>query len=523
MERLTCQSEIRTIEKYVIEEIGIPSLVLMEKAAKGICETIVDQWRSKQGKKSAKVLILAGTGNNGADGLALARMLSLLPEEDARGKFQVTVLSSQEKHTKSQEYQIQEKWIKYYNVENITTLPLSDYDIYVDAVFGFGLNREVAGEYAEWIQWVNGKEGMKVAIDLPSGIHTDSGQVLGNAFQADVTVTFSYRKPGQILYPGSTYCGRTIVKSLDFPQGVEQKVLGDTKYVTLKPGDVRLPIRKRDGHKGTFGKVLVVGGYENMPGAAIMSAKAALHSGCGMIRVCSQRQNRDIILSMVPEAQFSSVEELEGILDWPDVIVIGPGLGTSQEAGKSLEMVLKSQYAKRVICDADALNLLAEECNEMWEFIDCKKDREVILTPHMGELSRLLQMPVKELKNPQEEYSLDFAKKHQVYMVKKDARTMVICDNRPIYMNSTGNSGMGTGGSGDVLTGILAGLLAQNKENTYNTVCLSVCLHGMAGDLAATKSNEYSVSAGNIIEEIDSVVQVLSECTISEESNGNNY
>lgn len=516
MECIVCQDEIRKIENYVIEQMGIPSLVLMEKAAQGICDCICE--RCGTDDKKQDVLIMVGTGNNGADGLALARMLSLVSMRKEKEKqFSVTVLMSQKSHHRSEEFSKQLQWLSFYDVEIISEFPDKFYDIYVDGLFGFGLNREIEGEYLSWIQRVNGKPGFKIAIDLPSGIHTDTGRVLGEAFLSDLTVTFSYIKPGHIFFPGCNYCGEVILKTLDFPEKIENKLLPVSRYITLAAEEVRLPERKKDGHKGTFGKVLVIGGFEDMPGAAVMSLRAALHTGCGMIRVCSQQKNRDLILSMVPEAQFTSVDELENSLEWPDVVVIGPGLGTGKEAQKSLRILWKKGKAKRIICDADALNLLSDKCNDLWEKSDCMREKEVILTPHMGELTRLLGTSVKDLKDPAEGFSSDFVEKYPVVLVKKDARTMVYSKGESIYVNQTGNSGMGTGGSGDVLTGILAGLLAQNRENTYNTVCLSVCLHGMAGDLAAKKHSEYSVSAGNIIEEIESVIEVISDCVKSKE------
>ncbi len=498
MEKIVTQEEIRKIEDYVINKVGISALVLMEKAAMAIKQEI----DHRKCSHTTRVLIMAGTGNNGADGLCLARLLAL-------DHYDVTVLVSNASHKKTTEYLAQENSIQYYDVKVIREFPVEQFDIVVDAIFGFGLNREIEGEYADWIKKANQITAYKIAVDIPSGINTDEGRILGCAFHADETVTFSYLKPAHLFYPGTEYCGKVKVRSIGFPAKCDEEVLGEASFVTMGESENPLPIRRKDGHKGTFGKVLLVGGFEDMPGAIVMAATAALKSGAGMIKVVSEARNRDFILQMIKEAQFTPVEKLEDELEWPDVIVVGPGLGVKEKSEKALKTVLNKAKDVHLILDADALNLLAEHQNGCMDALRNNHSIEVVMTPHMGELKRLTGSTMSELKQPSEQATRTLAQKENIVIVKKDARTCVFCGRMPIYVNCSGNEGMGTGGSGDVLSGIIAGLVAQNRKNTYNMVCAAVYLHGLCGDKVKERLGSYAVTAGEMIEVLPEVMMEL--------------
>lgn len=495
METIVKADEIRKIEDHVINVLGIPSLVLMEKAAMAVSDEVV-----KKLEADKKVLIMTGCGNNGADGLAVARILS-------QKNFAVTVLKTKEEHKKSREYQYQEELLCYYPVNVVTEFPVEQYDIIIDGIFGFGLNREVQGEMRKWIERANLSKGYKMAIDIPSGIGSDDGMVFGDAFYADMTITFSFLKPGLLFYPGKAYAGKVIVKEIGFPMNILELAGVNCVYETFGEKEMILPCRKMDGHKGTFGKVLVVGGFGDSPGAAMLSASAALRCGCGMILVCSEEKNRDFILKAVPEAQFVRIEEIERIWGWPDVIVIGPGMGTSKEARETVRKVLENSKSCDIVMDADALRILAVEENGIQKLLKEKKEGTVVFTPHPGELSLITRRTVSELKNPREPFTRLLAQEYHAVIVKKDACTMVISPDSSVYINTTGNNGMGSGGSGDVLSGMIAGILAQSRENSYNMVCAAVYLHGKCGDELAGKESVYSVTAGKMVDILPDVIK----------------
>lgn len=489
MQYLVTAQEMKEYDNYTIEEIGIPGLVLMERAALEACKVAMSMLESSSSVQK-RAFLIAGYGNNGGDGLALARMLS-----ERRIKVEILCVGNPEKATES--WKAQRKILEHFPVEFVKQPSFPEYDIIIDALFGVGLSRTVEGEYARAINCMNALYGKKLALDIPSGIHSDTGAVLGAAVKADVTVTFGFLKRGLMLFPGCEYAGEVITADI----GITDRAFhGKTPGMFALDGTAEelLPVRKADGNKGTFGKVLLIAGSYNMAGAAVLAARASFRIGAGMVKVITPKENRVILQTCIPEAMLGTADTLTQSLAWADVIAIGPGLGRSDEARKMLHTVLFESRLPMVI-DADALFFIAEDISLRQGLKDCgAQGRKLILTPHPGELSGLMHKPVSALKGHLYAYGSELAMELQTVVAAKDARTVICSPKGELCLNLTGNSGMGTAGSGDVLTGMIAGLLAQGMQ-AFEAACVGVCLHGLYGDRVAAQVSEYYCMAGDLV------------------------
>jgi NAD(P)H-hydrate epimerase len=318
-----------------------------------------------------------------------------------------------------------------------------------------------------------------------------------------VTVTFSYEKVGMRLFPGQDFCGNIICRSV----GIDDRSFLVREHRGHAPGIAaftkedlsRIPARKSDSNKGSYGKVLVIGGSVDMAGAAIFSARAAYLSGCGLVRILTPEENRIIIQSALPEAVLSCYQSkkpekdmIMGALQWADVIVCGPGLGKSETAKLLVHTVLE-HAAVPVVLDADALNIISEETEILQ-----RPHTQLVLTPHLGEMARLCGVTISYIKDHLLESAQEFARTYNVILAQKDARTITSIPCGMTYVNLSGNNGMATGGSGDVLTGIIAGLIAQGAEPSL-AAPLGVYIHGLAGDTGVKTLGHYSLTAGGLL------------------------
>lgn len=489
------------IDNYTIEELKIPAMVLMERAA-----LEVSLLMKKYIKKSDHILVLCGPGNNGGDGIAVGRILHLQGYQVA-----IFLLSNREKASSGLKEQLEIAERLGMTIEN--TYKSSKYNIIIDALFGVGLTRDITGDYDKLIKQVNSDNNMVFSVDIPSGISADNGKVMNQAIKADYTITFGYMKQGLLLYPGIDYGGDISLVDIGFPKLAEKSVGLDTFY--FEKEDLKfLPVRHGHSHKGTYGKLLVIGGSKGMSGAAYLSAKAAYRTGVGMVKILTSASNREILQTLLAEALFSSYEDKQSLkedLSWADVIVIGPGLGTSQEARRILDVVIENADIPIVI-DADGINILArkmddlgiEATRERIEYLKGVLPEATVLTPHLKELSRLLKLPLSEISDNMIDTANQCTYNNKVIFLIKDAKTIVTYDGKK-YINRSGCSGMATAGSGDVLTGIIGALIGQRME-VYKATCLATFIHGLAGQIASEKKGEYSVIASDIL---DSIEQVL--------------
>lgn len=499
MRYLVTAQEMKQYDKNTIEKIKIPGMVLMERAAFSVFEQIQKRFGQFESNEEKTVFILAGMGNNGGDGLALARLL-------ADAGYLVDV------HCIGDENKASEQWKKQRVILSSYPITITDadtgrktkdkeYTIYVDALFGIGLSGEVTGEYARAIDLFNAGKGYKVALDVPSGVDSDTGCVHGCAVKADLTVTFGFCKRGLVLFPGCEYAGEVVTADIGIS---DISFFGETpEMFAFDKSDVHLskllPERLQAGNKGTFGKVLLIAGSLNMAGAAMLSARAVYRTGVGMVKIISSSENRVILQEVLPEALFGTIEDLEAGLEWADVIAIGPGLGKGEEALFCLQKVI-GESSLPILIDADGLNLLAEN-ESLRQKLIVQRDRAVILTPHIGELSRLTKESVEILKEDTAAAGKRLAEELHAVVVAKDARTFICAEAEPVCVNLYGNSGMATAGSGDVLSGVIAGLMAQGVP-AFSAACNGVALHALAGDAAACEHGEHALMAGDIVEYI---------------------
>lgn len=501
---------MQSLDTMTIHQIGIDALVLMERAALSVVEEI-----QKNLTINDRILVICGSGNNGGDGFAIARILL------TQGCLvEAMFLGEEDKMTKEARKQMQIALNLGLSIRRETNF--CEYNIIVDAIFGIGLNRPIDGECASMITKINEQKqrALILAVDIPSGISADSGQILGCAVCADVTVTFQEMKRGLLLYPGADYAGKVLVKDVGivpFCPSDDQ----DEVYQYYEPEDIRrlLPRRYPYSNKGTYGKVLVIAGSESITGAAYLSAYAAYRMGVGLVKILTASAAIPILRTQLPEALFGNYDdenasdEIERAVLWADSIVIGPGLSMSEKAKSVVHQVctLLKESKTPLVVDADAINILSESLNQR-----CvrKEDRisnleemlpkNTILTPHLLELSRLTLDYVNKIPS----ILIDIARRctynDSMIYVLKDTRTIVASNNLR-YINVSGNNGMATGGSGDVLTGFIAALLAGGLRRE-EAATLGVYLHGLAGDNAKLKLGSYSMLARDIIEALPEVL-----------------
>ena len=509
---------MKQYDTNTMEVFGIPSLVLIERAALAA----VEEMEQDGLRENSRILIACGTGNNGADGLVMARLLHL------KGHVvQILTVGNRSKATpeNKKELEIAEKYgVPVLTAEDFlrkfqqgddadvaAACAAGSYDMVADAVFGVGLSCRIEGVYGQLLECLNTLQGKKLAVDIPSGIDADDGSVLGVAFRADLTVTFSYEKVGMRLFPGQSYCGKIVCRSVGID---DRSFLADSErghepaMAAFTSEDLAMiPERRPHTNKGSYGKVLVIAGSVNMAGAAIFSARAAYLSGCGLVRVLTPEENRTIIQSTLPEAVLTTynikkpeTEVVIAAMQWADVIVCGPGLGTGDAAQRLVQAVLKNA-AVPVIMDADALNVIAEETD-----ILRKPHTDLIVTPHLGEMARLQGVTVSYIQDHLVESAEEFARTYNLICVLKDARTITAIPYERTYVNLSGNNGMATGGSGDVLTGVIAGLIAQGAKPEL-AAPLGVYVHGLAGDEAAEEYGHYSLMAQMLLEALPKILK----------------
>lgn len=492
---LVTAAEMQRYDKQTIERIGIPAMVLMERAALETLHYIQTHF------SEGSALILAGVGNNGGDGLALARLLL------ERGwQVEIWCVGNQKKASAQwqEQYHILENGMFFGEDTLFSSIPRQEeYTIMIDALFGVGLSREITGEWKEAVSLFNRIKGYKIALDLPSGIHADTGSVLGTAVRADATVTYGFAKRGLFLFPGREYAGKTQTADIGITERSFFGTIPEVFTYAVSPGEL-LPERTEDGNKGTFGKVLVVAGSVNMAGAAILASRAAYRAGAGMVKVITPEENRVILQTAVPEALFGTEQSLQDGMEWADVFVAGPGLGRGEMAQYCLERVIA--YGKKpLVLDADGLNLLAKAPALQEKLaLQGREGRKLILTPHVGELARLTGSPISETKQNLLQQGKQLAEKLHAVVVAKDAATFVCGEEQSSYLNCCGNSGMATAGSGDVLAGITGTLLAQT-EDAFETALTAVYLHGKAGELASERKGKHGCMAGDIAEALGSL------------------
>ena len=492
-------AQMKAADQYTIQKLGVPSLELMEHAAQACVQVLEDEKVDL-----SHVCVVCGSGNNGGDGFAIARIL-----QNNRYSVETFCVGNPEHYT--EETQEQMHRLQECGGKITYGMPQEDsYSVVIDAVFGVGLSRKVEGRYRQVIEQMNRMRGTKFAVDIPSGLSATTGCILGCAFKADYTVTFQLKKIGLELSQGRTMAGRVIVPDIGIST---DSICEDQEIVRTAGKDIyrkMLPDRPEDSNKGTYGRLLVIAGSKGMAGAAYLNAHAAYMTGAGLVRIYTSSDNREILQTLLPEAIITTYEEynkeeLLSLLTWADGVCIGSGLGMSRLSEKILKTVI--EYVKvPCLIDADGLNLLAENKN----YLNQMAERRFVITPHMKEMSRLTGISVEELKADRIQILKDFISRYRITCVLKDSRTLIASEEKGIRMNLTGNSAMAKAGSGDVLAGVISGWMVQEKE-AEDAAELGTYIHGLSGDLAKFEKGVYSVMARDLIEYISKALMKLEE------------
>jgi hydroxyethylthiazole kinase-like uncharacterized protein yjeF len=494
--KIVTSRQMQQLDDMAIETYNIPGINLMEKAGENTVEAIIGKYGDPGGRH---ITILVGPGNNGGDGLVVARLLHLrgaLPEvfllvEEGRIKG-----DARTNYTRLQEYPVPISNLPGRHDTTALQKSLGRSWLIVDSLFGTGLARDITGYFADVVTAANAAPCPVVAVDIPSGLCADSGRPLGICVRADLTVTFGLAKIGQVTYPGRKYVGELSIADIGIPAEAIEQLHIKTELLDETLGAL-LPPRPADAHKGTFGHLLVIAGSVGKTGAAILCAQGGLRSGAGLVTLCVPHDLDTIFEISLWEAMtipLSSSETFVTEQDYPYIeealagkngVAVGPGLGTAESTSRLVKKLYR-QARLPMIVDADGLNILAREPDLL-----SNPEYPRILTPHPGEMARLLGCSIADVQNNRLQTAQEFAAAHQVYVVLKGAATVVTAPDQRTAINPTGNSGMATGGMGDVLSGIIGGFLSQGLD-AWNAACLGVYAHGLAGDRLAGKDSDYA-------------------------------
>ena len=497
---------MRALDRRAMEEAGIPGVVLMENAGRAVFEFLRERFGPVRDHHFS---VYCGVGNNGGDGFVTARYLSLA---GARVRVQLagdgaTITGDAQTH--------------YRLMQEIGIRPgigARAAGVKIDALLGTGASGAPRGEYAYTIRSLNADTWPTISIDVPSGVDATTGRTPGEAVRATATVTFGFPKLGMFLAPGADCVGELVIDSIGFPWDALKP---DHTFTMIRADELKGSIRKRppEAHKGTCGHIVVVGGSRGLTGAPAMAGHSALRAGAGLVTVAVPESvqlsvaGRQAELMTIPIREENGgftpagIDELASTLARADVLCIGPGGGRSPQALDFMARVVR-EIDKPAVVDADALYALAENP----ESVENRKSA-LVLTPHPGECARLLNRDVEAVQDDRISAVRDAATRYRAVCVLKGRRTL-IADGRsgkepiPVAINTTGNPGMATGGSGDALTGILGALLAQ-KPDALEAACVGVFLHGRAGDLACESKGEHGMIAGDIIEMIPDALREL--------------
>jgi NAD(P)H-hydrate epimerase len=504
---------MQRIDRLTTERYGVPSLTLMENAGRSVVEFLAEHFAPLERQQLA---ILCGRGNNGGDGLVVARLLrerGLKPRvllfADPR-KVQGDAAANLERLKPSGMPEIVETPETWRDVK----AGLQGTTLVVDALLGTGLTKPLGGFLLEVGREINAEwsAARVVAVDLPSGISADSSELIGECVRADFSVTFTAPKVAHVFPPACEKVGRWVVKQIGTPP---EAMEGDAElFLNLscrEDFEFLTQPRQPDAHKGSFGHVLILAGSVGKTGAAALAAKAALRAGAGLVTVATAAGALPVIASLgmeymtepLPQTEAGTISlraldygGLEKLIEGKSVLAIGPGLGNVPETAELVRTVVNSRRIP-VVLDADGLNAFAGRMDSLGSG---SGRAEIVLTPHPGEMSRLAGLATSAIQAHRVETARAFAQKHQVNLVLKGYRTLTAAPGGQVSVNPTGNPGMATGGTGDVLTGLLAGLVAQYRERPLSEVAAAaVYLHGLAGDLAAEEMGEASLVAGDLI------------------------
>jgi len=507
--------QMREIDRKTIQEIGIPGPVLMENAGLQILRNLRAKFPNPE---KERIVIVSGKGNNGGDGLVVARhllnqgctplvlLLALKPE--VKGDAALNLRIAENIGVRVSEICSLKDWQSYHQ-------EISQASVIVDSIFGTGLLKPLEGLYAKVVQDINQSKAYKIAVDIPSGLSSDSYEIIGPCVKADLTVTLAAPKIAHIFPPAEEWIGELVVADISIPPFL----LDDPSLkLELAEKNTLVPYfkkRKKDSHKGTYGHLFIISGSLGKTGAAVMAGKAALKMGAGLVTVgiptsCLPIVARSMVelmtepLPETPEKTISleALKKALSLLKGKDGLLIGPGISTHPSTAEFV-LALIPKINVPVVIDADGLNILASNLELLKSL-----SKPVILTPHPGEFARLLDIKTSDVVKKKLELAPEFSKKFGVYLVLKGYRTLIATPDGRVFINPTGNPGMATAGSGDVLSGMMASEIIQEK-NILGAILAAVYVHGLCSDIAVRKLGEKFLTASDIISRLPRAMQAM--------------
>ncbi len=511
--KVVTPGQMREIDSYATKAIGIPGVVLMENAALKVIDEII---KEHDDVKDMCIYVFAGKGNNGGDAFAVARHLYnkgakvivfvLANKKEISGDARINLEILEKMGVCTEEVLDAEKLLEI-------SVRLDNAQLIVDGIFGTGLKGRVDGYIAEIIRIINEKRAPVISIDIPSGVNGETGEVCGECIHAYKTVTFGYPKLGNFLHPGCEFAGKLSVADISIPADVVERFEVKSEIIDRDMILDSLPKRSQNSNKGDYGRVLIITGSPGMTGAGCLAGAAALRTGTGLLYIGVPDSLSGIYDSNLLEGVTIPLEDggfgylskeclpnLMQLLEKMDTVVIGPGLSTKEDVKDVVFSVVENCPVPLVI-DADGLNAVASDISVL------KRSRtEMVLTPHPGEMARLLGTTVSEVQSNRIKISREFSEKWEVITVLKGSKTLVAVPDGRVFINPTGNSGMATAGSGDVLAGIIAGFLGQGL-NPCDAATAAVYLHGLCGDRVASIKGEHGMIAGDLVEELPFVIK----------------
>jgi NAD(P)H-hydrate epimerase len=512
---LVTASEMQEMDRRTIEDFGIPGMVLMENAGRGAIRFLFERFADIENKR---VGVIAGRGNNGGDGYVMARYL-----KQKGGHVRVYLLATADRVRGDAAANL-----KFLGPLDIPLIEIPDeasfskyrsemagLEVWIDAIFGTGLKSDVKGYFKTVIDFINGLNKPVFAVDVPSGLNSDTGQAGGACIRANATATFAFAKTGHVIHPGPQYTGALNIVDIGIPPPIVEEVMPRQQLLTSEHIQGCLSPRRPDAHKGTTGHLLVVAGSPGKTGAAAMTAISALRSGAGLVTLgiagtlnpVLESQVLEAMTAPLPETQpgvlgESAFDAIKNLMEGKKCVAIGPGLGQAEKTRNLVYKVVKSSSISLVI-DADGLNCLAGRAQ-----ILKKAGAPVILTPHPGEMARLMDTGVGAVQQDRIKCARNFAAGFNVHVVLKGARTVIALPDGRVFINPTGNAGMASAGMGDVLTGIIAGLIVQGLS-PENACRAGVYLHGAAADSLARSIGPYGYLAGDVMKAIPGEIKKI--------------
>jgi NAD(P)H-hydrate epimerase len=513
--KILTSRQMQGIDKKTIQELGIIGPVLMENAGIQVTREILAKFPDIH---KEKVVIVAGKGNNGGDGFVVARhlfnrgispeVLLLARKKDLKGDAALNMNIADKIGVSIREISSDSQW-------KTNKKRLFKATLLIDAIFGTGLSKPAGGLFAKVIKDINKAEAFKVAVDIPSGLSSDTFALIGPCVRADLTVTLAAAKIAHVFPPAEEYVGELKVADISVPPFLfedEDLKLGMVEPSTIRPYFER---RRKDAHKGTFGHLFILSGSLGKTGAALMAGKAALKMGAGLVTVGTPksclsivaRSMMELMTEPLPETakgtfSTNALGDAERLLAGKDALLLGPGISTHNST-QEFVLSLIPRIKIPVVLDADALNILASK-PDLLRSLSCP----VVVTPHPGEFARLVHLSTKEVLEKRLELVPVFAEKYGVYVVLKGYRTLTASPDGSVYINPTGNPGMASAGTGDVLSGMIASMIIQEK-NILEAVLAAVYVHGLSGDIGAHRVGEKPLTAGNLITYLPQAIKTL--------------